>query len=224
MRITIRGNDEGVLNIAPDDNIALVKFKLGSKFLDYRPGIFYPADKIRENFRQEYEVTMTFSNGETLLPVVWESNEYDHVTFEHYKDVIEGGTINLVPRPEPGYEQVINRERVIDEGVNRGEDPRITELYDFISGEIGEGDYRRIRNRRFIEIFGTYTYGEFLTIQLELLRRSSLNDLLYYYDTMTRLRNADQRKILYIKVTVDDPRGDPQSFCLMPDGRIVLLA
>lgn len=87
MKLTINGQDFGGLKIKPTDTIAYIK--------KYTAG---------------YNVVMTFSNGETLDQEVWQTDKYDNVTFEHYADVINGGTLDLVTKINDETKPKINDE------------------------------------------------------------------------------------------------------------------
>lgn len=56
-----------------------------------------------------HTVSITFGNGETLDPVVWESNLYDNNDFSHYRDFLRRSTINLTePTPTPTVTYKVN--------------------------------------------------------------------------------------------------------------------
>lgn len=220
MRVSLNGEDQGyTISVKPADTIAILKQRLRAP-------------------RHRYTVTMTFANGETLLPVVWESNEYDRVTLEHYRDVIEGGTIELTTKNQPtiNQPQVINEPPINQQRRIRNQ-PRnqpaamdqvarnviITELHNFISRNISEEDYIGIGTQLtdFTETFRTYE--EFLQEQNRMLTETTDTRLKYLKDTMREIRPGN---ILLVELDEEKTATvglDPDVFFLMPGNRIVLL-
>ena len=89
MKVISDGQDRGHLAITPDTTIGALK------------------QYFNQNFPNQI-IKLTFSNGQELSPVVWDTAQYDAVNFQIYAMVLNGGTIELKTDPKLGINTISN--------------------------------------------------------------------------------------------------------------------
>ena len=89
MKVISDGQDRGHLVITPDTTIGALKQYFNQNF---------PNQKIK----------LTFSNGQELSPVVWDTAQYDAVNFQIYAMVLNGSFVELKTDPKLEINQITN--------------------------------------------------------------------------------------------------------------------
>lgn len=205
LHVTLNGVEQRDWTIRGEYTIEILKYELNDRF----PGFT--------------SVTMTLNNGEILSPEVWETNQYDHITFTHYYNngLLDGSIIDITTNP---VVQPVNPEENIQPAVAPTEKRR--ELIDRVARyttTLRRVDFERIVSppteyEEFVREFPTLDI--YKQKQRQYLEEATIEDLRFYLTLIEKLGGD----IKYMDMEDAAPGQRPEFFFLMPGNKIVLVA
>ena len=178
-------------------------------------------------------IKLTFSNGQELSPIVWQSNTYDNTDLQQQKDFLKGGTIELTPPVTPQIQQPQIQQPVVDIPIHVPATithqkiilTTTTEKREYLFGNIltTVDDYNHDRilaygdYHRYIELFPTY--HAFVEGQRDYLANLPREKLDYLVRLMINSKNG---KVEYMDMEGASPGMTPDGFFLIDDGIVIV--
>lgn len=170
-----------------------------------------------------FSIEMTLNDGEVLSPEIWETDKYDHITFEHYinNGLLDGGTIKIATHNQPHITPPVQprtppRPHVVDT-----REELINDIARYTIHSLNEFDFERIfRQGMYADFLNNFrTLAEFQQKQRQYLEAASMDKLMFYKNLLDQLNTID-----FMDMEQASPGASPSGFFLMPDGRINLVA